>query len=545
VSPVDGEPQLLYLEPDDEITSVIRRLRGADVGRVVLVAPGRSRATSSVVALRLLARAAAESGRSVALVADASTRALAGEAGVAAFASVADATSPTPSPAEPMTPTRAPIHVVRGAGAARTQPGKLPPATDGLEETLAVHIPPPGPVDGRGAVGRRRRGPPRLPLWPWLAAPLVVALAAGAALFPGATVRITPKTVAVGPVSVPLTLDVAGNETGDLESTKSGIATGERLEEVPATGIVTFSNWNSFNVDVPQGTHVSVGGTTAFATVDRVTVPKRRSFLNPEPGVKSVAVVAVEPGTSGNVAARAIDTIDDPSVKAALQGFLDNPNRLVVNDEATTGGLETSHPVIQQVDIDAVVAVIQADLQQQLDDALAGDPDRLYVGAPESEVPTIEIPDDLLGTEDRATFELRGTMSFDRAYASRGTAEEAASSAFLELGDVAPPGSAILVDSIAVQLGSVTQSGDRLEVAASVTALAGTEIDEAKVRDQIAGKTLAEAQAELRPLGDIEIDLWPSWVDRLPLLTFRIDITEVVQTPDESPPASPTQTLNQ
>jgi hypothetical protein len=122
---------------------------------------------------------------------------------------------------------------------------------------------------------------------------------------------------------------------------------------------------------------------------------------------------------------------------------------------------------------------------------------------------------------------------------------EAASGRFVVRGGVAAPGRALVRDSRAVRLGSVTQSGDRLEVAASVTALAGTEIDEAKVRDQIAGKTLAEAQAELRPLGDIEIDLWPSWVDRLPLLTFRIDITEVVQTPDESPPASPTQTLNQ
>jgi hypothetical protein len=131
VSPSE-EPQLLYLEPDDEITSVIRRLRGADAGRVVLVAPGRSRATSSVVALRLLQRAAAETGRSVALVADAPTRSLAGEAGVAAFASVADATSPSPSPAEPMTPTRAPIHVVRGAGGARPPPPRAA-ATDGMD----------------------------------------------------------------------------------------------------------------------------------------------------------------------------------------------------------------------------------------------------------------------------------------------------------------------------------------------------------------------------------------------------------------------------
>src|SRR2546422_3498165 len=98
MSTKDGEPQLLYLEPDDEITSVVRRLRGADAGRVILVAPGRSRATSSVVALRLLARTAAEAGRSVALVADASTRALAGEAGIAPLRAVAGAT-PTPPPA--------------------------------------------------------------------------------------------------------------------------------------------------------------------------------------------------------------------------------------------------------------------------------------------------------------------------------------------------------------------------------------------------------------------------------------------------------------
>ncbi len=48
----DG-PAVIYLEADDEVTSVIRRLREADPGPVIVVAPGRSRATSSVVALRL------------------------------------------------------------------------------------------------------------------------------------------------------------------------------------------------------------------------------------------------------------------------------------------------------------------------------------------------------------------------------------------------------------------------------------------------------------------------------------------------------------
>ncbi|MEX0626118.1 MAG: baseplate J/gp47 family protein [Chloroflexota bacterium] len=539
---MDGEPQLLYLEPDDEITSVVRRLRGADAGRVVLVAPGRSRATSSVVALRLLGRAAAETGRSVALVADASTRSLAGEAGIAAFASVADATSPTPSPAEPMTPTRAPIHVVRGAGGARPQPARPIPATDGMEETVAVHLPPPSGAPGAPGRGRRRtRG---LPRWPWLVALLAAALAAGAALLPGATVTITPATTPVGPVSIPVTVDVAGHVAAELESTEPGTATGERLEEVPASGVVTFFNWNTVAVEVPRGTHVSVGGNTAFVTLERIVVPRGKFGAPIEPGQKSVAVAAVVAGLGGNVAAGAIDTVDDDGVRLFLRGFPDNPNRLVTNSEATAGGAETPHTVIQQEDVDAVVAAIEADLRSQLDAALAGDADRLFAAATAEEVPSIEVPDDLVGKEDEATFELRGTLTFDRAYGSRAEAESTASSALLTLGEEVPPGTAIVADSIQVELGPATLAGGRLDLTASVTAAAAAEIDQAQVRDRIAGLTVPEAKAELAPLGDVDVDLWPAWVDRLPRLTFRIDIREEVQTPTESPGQAPAQSLN-
>ena len=79
-------PAVVYLEADDEITSVVRRVRATDAERVIVVAPGRSRATSSAVALRLLARAGEEAGRDVALVGDALTRSLAAEAGLTAYA---------------------------------------------------------------------------------------------------------------------------------------------------------------------------------------------------------------------------------------------------------------------------------------------------------------------------------------------------------------------------------------------------------------------------------------------------------------------------
>src|SRR5918999_2656554 len=94
---------LLYLESDDEVTTVVRRLRSATEPRVVVVAPGRSRATSSVVALRLLARVGAEEGRELAVVGDSLTRSLAGEAGLAAYVTVDDARR-----AEPVYPAASP-----------------------------------------------------------------------------------------------------------------------------------------------------------------------------------------------------------------------------------------------------------------------------------------------------------------------------------------------------------------------------------------------------------------------------------------------------
>jgi baseplate J-like protein len=535
---MDAEPQLLYLEPDDEITSVIRRLRGADAGRVVLVAPGRSRATSSVVALRLLARAAADTGRSVALVADASTRALAGEAGVAAFASVADATSPNPAPAEPMTPTRAPIHVVRGAGGARTAPPKPAPATDGMEETVAVHLPPPVT---RGTSRRGRRGGVRLPAWPLLAVLLVVALVAGAALLPGATVRITPATSSVTPQSFPVTTDITGRVTATLQATTTGTATGTRPELTPASGVVTFFNWNTVAVDVPQGTQVSVDGTTAFVTLERVVVPRGKFGAPITPGEKSVQVAAVVPGEGGNVAAGAINTVDNATVRQYLRGFPENPNRLVNNAEPTSGGLETTHPVVQQSDIDAAVAAVQADLEQQLSDALGDDADRIYADPPDSEAPSIEVPDTLLGTEDTPTFELAGTLEVNRPYGSRADLEETAKSAMLALGGGGTE-TVILEDSIAVTIRGAAEVDAKLQVQVTATARQAVRIDEAQVRGAIVGKTVEEAKAALQSLGAVAIDLWPGWVDRLPALDFRITIVQSAQAPGESPPASGSST---
>jgi archaellum component FlaG (FlaF/FlaG flagellin family) len=195
--------------------------------------------------------------------------------------------------------------------------------------------------------------------------------------------------------------------------------------------------------------------------------------------------------------------------------------------------------VIQQSDVDAVVAAIEADLRQQLSDAMGGDEDRIFADAPEAEVPAIEIPEDLVGTEDTTTFELSGTLSVDRAYGSRSTIEESARSTMLNFGG--PTDTVVLEDSISVVMHEVAEADGTLEVQVTATALAALAVDEQQIRNRIKGKTVAEALAELDELSDVRIELWPGWVDKVTVLDFRIDIVEEVR---DSTDGSPQESVN-
>jgi hypothetical protein len=60
------------------------------------------------------------------------------------------------------------------------------------------------------------------------------------------------------------------------------------------------------------------------------------------------------------------------------------------------------------------------------------------------------------------------------------------------------------------------------------TGYAAARIDLDEVRKGVAGKSLADARRYLSqslPLQfDPEVDVWPTWLGRLPVLTFRISI---------------------
>ena len=509
---MSDSPAVVYLEADDEITSVVRRVRAADAQRVIVVAPGRSRATSSAVALRLLARAGDETGRDVTMVGDALTRSLAAEAGLTAYATLDDARRAELAGEPPAEARSAAIHVVRG-----TDDTVATPVIAADEVTRSV------PVARKPAEMTRRR--PLIAVAIAVVAALLLIGLVGAAMLPGATVTIDPVTEDVGPV--PYVIEVAQPErlSGTAEASATVTATGEYQNLEPATGEVVLFNWTFFDQPIGAGTLVAAGD-QAFETQADVVVP--RGSLTAEgtiqAGEATVAVAAAAPGPAGNVGPNEINTVLTQNADARLQGFPENGQRRVTNPEATTGGVDESGTEITQADVNAAVEALTADLRGEVADALAEHADAIVV-QPDLADPTIDGFDELAGTRDQAEATIDGSLPWEAWTADRAEVTEAARQQFANDPAEVRSGQELLPDSIevAIEEANVTGGGAmRVDVTASGRSAAA--IDTNEVADRIAGLAPDEAVAALEDLGQATVELWPDWVASVPTMDWRIEV---------------------
>jgi hypothetical protein len=540
---VSDTPATIYLEADDEVTSVIRRLRAADPGPVVIVAPGRSRATSSVVALRLLGRAAESDGRSIAVVGDALTRSLAAEAGLSAFNTLEEARSADGGPAPAIEPRHAAISVVRGPAADETAPtlaALAPSGTSSDDLTRPVELPPRAPRPGAPRrrpsptqSGRRRRVP--VGLVAALALLLVAATVAGATLLPAATVTIVPRSDEIGPVSYDIELVDAERSSGTVEASAEVVATGTYAVQEPASGTVVLFNWTFFPVEVPAGTFVAAGE-QAFATQADVTVPRGQltGAGTIAAGDIAVNVVAAAPGPAANVPAEAIDVVVDQGIDAQLRGFPENPQRRVVNPEATTGGVDRSGTEIVQEDLDTARASLEQALSRRVEEAVGPeDPDVIAVTIPSGEA-RIEVPEELVGTRDEERVEISGKLDWEVVRADRDVVTDLARAQLEADTALVPNGHELLAGSVEVEVGEASLADGELVVPVEVVARTISRIDPEEVRTRIAGRSAAEAEASLAEIGDASVSLWPGWVSSVPELDWRVEILIQERTGDGS-----------
>jgi len=529
---VSETPTLVYLEADDEITTVVRRVRAAEPGRVIVVAPGRSRATSSTVALRLLSRVGTDEGREIVVVGDGLTRSLAAEAGLPSYGSVDDARQARPSDLAVAEPRHAAIHVVRGAASDETAPtmpvsAGVSPAPDAASAAAGVSDETrPRPVVPRPAARPRapaRRRPIGLAVVLGVAAALLVAaVVAGATLLPAATITIVPSTVPVT-ATYEITVDDPERRGGTVEANATVTATGGYEVSERAAGTVVLFNWTFFPVDVPAGTFVAAGR-QAFETRADVTVERGR--LTPQgtiaAGEQAVDVIAAAPGPEANVGERQINVVVDQDVDARLGGVPENPEPRVLNPEPTAGGVAETGVEITEADVESAVDALRSELRR-LAGAEGPEDESLIVLEPPAAEPLIDVPEGLAGTRDEPEVEISGSLAWELVVVDPADAEREAAGR-LASDPAVPAGYDLLPEATAVSLGETRLDGDDVVVPATVSGRAAPQIESETILARVSGLTAEEARLALADLGEAEVELWPAWVETVPELEWRVDV---------------------
>src|SRR5664280_3612667 len=362
---------IYYLDVDDEVTSAAARIRDSSDNRIALVLSGGARVATSRINFRLLAREARHRNKRLAIITgDPSVQSVARSAELPVFASVgdyerteaararglADGTTTDVSDAlDEHALTVGPAARAGAAGSGAAVAGGARGGVPGRPSRVTG-----GPVGGSSGDPSRSGVRISKAAIAGVGAILVLVLAASAFFFyPSATVAVTLREEAVGPIVLSVKVDPAVAAPNDQAGTVPGLskafpvsvsgtfnATGQKVDETAATGTVTFTTLNNLlDVPIPNGTKVTTGGGTAFVTTAAVVVPKATlsADLRLTPGNVDAPILALTQGISGNAAAASI-----VRVPADLASF----KVAVTNKAPTTGGTHTVTPQIQQSDID-------------------------------------------------------------------------------------------------------------------------------------------------------------------------------------------------
>lgn len=470
---------------------------------------------------------------------------------------------PAPRPAAPPGPDRpADGAEVEGAGGEPASPdltatAALAAATGATTRTTQAQAAPTQPVAGprdeprvrSASIGRSvtaggagGRGMPRTPLLIAAAVVAVVAIVGGVAaylLLPSAEVSLIPRQQSIGPLafSVDASTDISEPDVANgvvpaltvpvnVETAATFEATGERVEETPATGTIRFDNLDPTTSNtIARGAIVSTNGGIRFRTDQSVTVRAATLVgLTIRPSSATVAVTAVDPGPEGNVEPNAINTVPRGEEPLFLK---------VKNPEATTGGLSESFPRVTQEDIDAALLALgealQTDFEDRLDDDdLAPVDVTVFPETAELGEPTYSLDPTTLVGQEIETFDLGASatgsvLAVDTAPLQ--AIAEARLTASIDEGFQLVEGSSVIdVDPAVVDGAAIT-------FPVRATAQEVAILDAEAIAAEIRGLPLADAQAVLDGYGTGTIRVWPEWVSTIPTIDGRLTLTI------ESPPS--------
>ncbi|MSQ28668.1 MAG: hypothetical protein EXR51_11125 [Dehalococcoidia bacterium] len=478
-------PQTIGLDPDDSIPSIRAKLEAAGGEPLELVVPDGLDVLRSPVAMRLLARHLRRSGLTASIrTHDDVVRGLARSEGIALG-------SRGGSVSGKRTPQRKPS----GAG---------PPSWFAL---------------------RRMSAPRPAPAVAWLAGTALAVVmfgAAGLLFLPSATITFRPvpqvtdeiltvTASSLAGVADPRKLVIPGRslQTDIAVTQKVTVRTTQKVPDAKATGRVTFTNLTGTALELPARSRVGTPEGFAFETGAAATLSAGEK--------RAVSVTAVEGGEEGNLDARAVSVVREPSLAGRVT---------VENETPLNGGTTVERLVVRDEDV-------AQQRQNAVDTARREAADRIRKSLP----PDVSFYDEsvrLVIQHDGIQRDV-GSDSIDLTVSVQGVA--------MVLGFVgrdlnqmiarhlADRGQGLEPDGHGIQLrvlGLADSSNDSIAFHTQVAAGFRPKMAPDEVRAAVKGKTPGEAVAALTaryPLaGAPEIETWPFWVAAVPGASWRIDV---------------------
>lgn len=575
--PVDGEPSfrkqavpddaaagaeqlLLYVEPDEEIPSIIDRVRSAASSRVVLVVPKRALFMESLVNVKLLQREADVSGKVLSLISsDRKALHLAAQVGIAASSEMPKGAAAPADDAADKPLRRAAAKATVGSLAASTpQRSRLT-----LRELLAARRAKPvselrslDPKEPLPQLAFSQGSPNRRLFMFFLALCLVALVIVGYFVLPKATVAIVMESK-VESITDRVVLADAGSNAADLavkntkfvptqpvsiekEMTKTYAATGIVSSGTNAQGLMTIINDAGSNQQLIAATRFRSPDGIIYRLQAGVVVPARASVR---------ALVVADPvdeggrlvGDRGNLAAGTKFSIP------ALTGA----NRSLVygkNDQALTGGVTKATRVVTQADLDAarkdLIQTLRDGASQQLDQELQA---RLEKGSSfvllnnpgllDVSTLSFSIQDGVAAKsavdQFRATAKVRVEgVAYDRnavqSILDRKISEVIHPDQKAQTRDLA----GLRVDVVEPRDAREERAG-RIKVNATMKVRFEYQMSEeltATIKKRVLGDTVADAQhyvQGLEQVANVRVTTWPFWVRRIPNISSSLEVQVV------------------
>ncbi|MBI4185854.1 hypothetical protein HY524_02315 [Candidatus Berkelbacteria bacterium] len=544
--------EILYLEPDEEITSVIDKLKGLPGQSVALVLPKRAQVATSAVNLKLLAREAKKLHKSIALVTkDALATSLAGQVGISVYAAIGDQvpvrvpSGPTPRSEDviELGSNHTPAQSAIAAGEADVPVHRYDARTESQEtedQAVGVDEEPSASVErspGRAAPTNRSSNRVRRGAGLGLLGGLLTAFGLWFFLiYPRAVVTLSVQSEPINqtvPVIVDNNITEPASDEARIPGQKVQVetvvkqtvpATGEKEVGQKATGTVTINNRLGEMVTVPKGSTLEREGikvlTTDAADVSAATVSlDSAGNVVVKPGTKQVGVEAITVGSNANLS-------PGDFVITSLTGA--KRDRVTASNSTALGGGD-SHmvKVVTQSDIDGAKSRIGSSSTDQLTKELQDKVKDLTIIPSAIQVEVTATKSSKQANEEADSVEIEATI---RARTIGFVAHQYQQSVVDAVTRTLPTDKELVVrdqDSVETAVKSTTYDQGILELASTLRSEMTAKLDLAALRTIIRGQTSLGAEAALKQqpgIVDASVQLRPNLKAHLPKSDAQIVI---------------------